>query len=78
MDKYDHGFQKRIEKIRNLLQQNQGKHRSADQVSKQTYDFLREKLTVESGGFVIRIYKIYDECLSNMIQMGLDGFWWVT
>uniref|UniRef100_A0A3B4VCE8 Fibrinogen alpha chain n=1 Tax=Seriola dumerili TaxID=41447 RepID=A0A3B4VCE8_SERDU len=50
MDKYDHSMLKRIEKIRNLLDQYKAKHRSADTVSKQTYDYLKDKLTIESGG----------------------------
>ncbi|KAI4794073.1 hypothetical protein KUCAC02_032300 [Chaenocephalus aceratus] len=49
LDQYDHGTLKKIEKIRSLLDQNRAKHRSADQVSKQTYDYLKEKLTLESG-----------------------------
>lgn len=49
MDKYDHNLLKKIEKIRSLLDQNKAKHRSADQVSKQTYDVLKEKLTIDSG-----------------------------
>ncbi|XP_017292488.1 fibrinogen alpha chain [Kryptolebias marmoratus] len=49
MDKNDHELLKKIEKIRNLLDQNKAKHRSTDQVSRQTYDYLREKLTIDSG-----------------------------
>ncbi|XP_040887567.1 fibrinogen alpha chain [Toxotes jaculatrix] len=49
MDKYDHTLLKKIEKIRAFLDQNRAKHRSADQVSKQTYDYLRDKLVVDSG-----------------------------
>ncbi|KAI9999419.1 hypothetical protein NQD34_018227 [Periophthalmus magnuspinnatus] len=49
LEHYDHGFLKRIEKIRGLLDQNKAKHRSTDQVTKQTFDFLREKLIVSSG-----------------------------
>uniref|UniRef100_A0A3B5AJZ3 Fibrinogen alpha chain-like n=1 Tax=Stegastes partitus TaxID=144197 RepID=A0A3B5AJZ3_9TELE len=49
LDKYDHGVVKRIEQIRSLLDQNKAKHRSADQVSKQTYDYLKEKLTLDAG-----------------------------
>ncbi|KAK5893106.1 hypothetical protein CgunFtcFv8_006010 [Champsocephalus gunnari] len=49
LDQYDHGTLKKIEKIRSLLDQNRATHRSADQVSKQTYDYLKEKLTLESG-----------------------------
>ncbi|XP_070849953.1 fibrinogen alpha chain [Chaetodon trifascialis] len=49
MDKFDHTVLKRIEKIRSLLDQNKVKHRTADQASKQTYDYLKEKLTIDSG-----------------------------
>uniref|UniRef100_A0A667YTS2 Fibrinogen alpha chain n=1 Tax=Myripristis murdjan TaxID=586833 RepID=A0A667YTS2_9TELE len=49
MDKYDHDVMKSIERIRHLLEQNQVKQRSTDQVSKQTYDYLREKLVVDSN-----------------------------
>lgn len=49
MDKYDHNLLKKIEKIRSLLDQYKAKHRSADQVSKQTYDYLKEKLTTDAG-----------------------------
>lgn len=49
MNKYDHNMLKKIEKIRSLLEQNQAKHRSADQVSKQTYDYLKERLVIDSG-----------------------------
>ncbi|XP_072314907.1 fibrinogen alpha chain [Eucyclogobius newberryi] len=49
LEKYDHTFLKKVERIRSLLDQSNAKHRSADQVSKQTFDFLREKLTLHSG-----------------------------
>ncbi|XP_076019059.1 uncharacterized protein LOC143010568 isoform X1 [Genypterus blacodes] len=49
MDKYDHGALKRIERIRYILSQNEAHHRSADQVSKEAYDYLREKLVVDTG-----------------------------
>ncbi|KAK7909496.1 hypothetical protein WMY93_014180 [Mugilogobius chulae] len=49
LENYDHGFLKRVERIRGLLDQSTNKHRSADQVSRQTFDFLREKLTIDSG-----------------------------
>uniref|UniRef100_A0A669CDX2 C2H2-type domain-containing protein n=1 Tax=Oreochromis niloticus TaxID=8128 RepID=A0A669CDX2_ORENI len=49
MEKYDHNMLKKIEKIRSLLDQNKAKHRSADTVSKQTYDYLKEKLTTDAG-----------------------------
>uniref|UniRef100_A0A8C6KPI5 Fibrinogen alpha/beta/gamma chain coiled coil domain-containing protein n=1 Tax=Nothobranchius furzeri TaxID=105023 RepID=A0A8C6KPI5_NOTFU len=49
MDKADHELLKKIEKIRSLLNQNKAKHRSTDQVSKQTYDYLRDRLTTDSG-----------------------------
>lgn len=49
MEKYDHNMLKKIEKIRSLLDQNKAKHRSADTVSKQTYTYLKEKLTTDAG-----------------------------
>ncbi|CAL1591072.1 unnamed protein product [Knipowitschia caucasica] len=49
MEKYDHDLLKKVEKIRSLLDQNRAKHRSAQQGSKQTSNFLREKLTLYSG-----------------------------
>ncbi|XP_028998792.1 fibrinogen alpha chain-like [Betta splendens] len=49
MDKYEHSLLKKIAHIRSLLDQNKAKHRSADQVSKQTYDYLKEKLTTDAG-----------------------------
>ncbi|XP_068612222.1 fibrinogen alpha chain-like [Brachionichthys hirsutus] len=49
MNKYDHSLLKKIEKIRGLLDQSNAKYRNADQVSKQTYDYLKEKLVLESG-----------------------------
>ncbi|XP_076580936.1 uncharacterized protein LOC143316958 isoform X2 [Chaetodon auriga] len=49
MDKYDHSALKTIEKIRSLLDQNKVKHRTADQASKQTYDYLKDRLTIDSG-----------------------------
>lgn len=52
INKYDHGLQKKVGKIRGLLDQNKVKHRSADELSKQTYSYLREKLTVDSGRWV--------------------------
>ncbi|XP_031158490.1 fibrinogen alpha chain isoform X2 [Sander lucioperca] len=48
INKYDHSALKKIEKIRSLLDLNKAKHRSADQVSKQTYDYLKDKLTLDS------------------------------
>lgn len=49
MNKHDLNLLKKIEKIRNLLDQNKANFRTADQVSKQTYDYLKEKLTLDSG-----------------------------
>ncbi|XP_060922662.1 fibrinogen alpha chain [Limanda limanda] len=49
MDKYDHSMMKKVEKIRSILDENRVKHRSTDQVSKQTYDYLKDKLTIDSG-----------------------------
>ncbi|XP_043104941.1 fibrinogen alpha chain-like isoform X2 [Puntigrus tetrazona] len=49
MDKADHDIVKKIEKIRSLLDEGRKLHRSADQVSKSTYTYLRERLTSSSG-----------------------------
>ncbi|KAK6322988.1 hypothetical protein J4Q44_G00053270 [Coregonus suidteri] len=49
LDKADHSLLKKIVKIRQLLDQSRAKHRSADQASKQTYDYLKEKLTSNAG-----------------------------
>lgn len=49
MNKYDHSLLKRIEKIRSLLDQNTAKQRSADLATKQTYDYLKDKLTTDAG-----------------------------
>ncbi|NP_001181918.1 fibrinogen alpha chain precursor [Danio rerio] len=49
MDKADHDLLKKIEKIRRLLVEGQKLYRSADEVSKTTYTYLREKLTSNSG-----------------------------
>lgn len=52
MTEHDVNLLKKIEKIKDLLDQNKAKFRSADQVSKQTYDYLKEKLTLDSGSCV--------------------------
>lgn len=49
LDKTDHDILSRIEKIRRLLDENRQKYRSTDQSSKQTYDYLRDRLTTTSG-----------------------------
>ncbi|XP_023118244.2 fibrinogen alpha chain [Amphiprion ocellaris] len=49
MDKFDHGTVKKIEQIRSLLEKNKASHRSTDVTSRQTYDYLKEKLTLEFG-----------------------------
>ncbi|XP_062311884.1 fibrinogen alpha chain [Osmerus eperlanus] len=49
LDKSDVDLLKKIEKIRKLLSENQGKYRSTEQASQQTYDYLREKLVTNSG-----------------------------
>uniref|UniRef100_A0A3P8V297 Fibrinogen alpha chain n=1 Tax=Cynoglossus semilaevis TaxID=244447 RepID=A0A3P8V297_CYNSE len=66
MDKNDHMFLKGIEKIRNMLEQNQAKYRTTDHVSKQTYDYLREKLTLESGWKKILTNKYISFLFSNL------------
>lgn len=49
MNKNDLQLLKKIEKVRSLLDQNEARQRSADQVTKQTYDYLREKLNLDTG-----------------------------
>lgn len=49
MDKADHDILKKIEKIRSLLEEGRKLYRSADQVSKTTYSYLRERLTSSAG-----------------------------
>ncbi|XP_051994160.1 fibrinogen alpha chain-like [Xyrauchen texanus] len=49
MDKADHDLLKKIEKIRHLLNEGRQLYTSADQVSKTTYSYLRERLTSDAG-----------------------------
>ncbi|XP_062373179.1 fibrinogen alpha chain-like [Sardina pilchardus] len=49
LDKTDNDLLTRIDKIRRLLDDNRQKYRSTDQSSKQTYDYLRDRLTSSSG-----------------------------
>lgn len=49
MNKYDHDLLKKIEKIRGILAQNEQKHRSTDHLTKQTYDYVKDRLRVDSG-----------------------------
>lgn len=58
MDKADHDIVKKIEKIRRLLDEGRKLYRSADQVSKTTYTYLRDKLTSSAG--------------KNSVRFGLD------
>ncbi|KAK7162141.1 hypothetical protein R3I94_004706 [Phoxinus phoxinus] len=49
MDKADHDILKKIERIRSLLDEGRKLYRSADQMSKTTYTYLRERLTSTAG-----------------------------
>ncbi|KAI4891320.1 hypothetical protein NFI96_033522, partial [Prochilodus magdalenae] len=49
LDSTDHEILKKIEKIRKLLDEGRKMYRSADQVSKDTYTYLRERLLSSSG-----------------------------
>lgn len=49
MNKYDHDLLRKIEKIRGILAQSEQKHHSTDHLTKQTYDFVKERLRVDSG-----------------------------
>ncbi|XP_066517701.1 fibrinogen alpha chain [Hoplias malabaricus] len=50
LDSSDHEILTKIEKIRKLLDEGRKLHRSADQVSKDTYTYLRERLLSSAGG----------------------------
>ncbi|KAJ3585417.1 hypothetical protein NHX12_014136 [Muraenolepis orangiensis] len=50
MDKHDHEILKKITRIRTLLEKNQAQYSSTDRISKQTYDYLRDRLTITAGG----------------------------
>lgn len=49
MNKDDVNLLKKIEKIRGLLDQINDKTKSAERASKQTYDYVRERLILDSG-----------------------------
>ncbi|TRY84907.1 hypothetical protein DNTS_002026 [Danionella cerebrum] len=49
IDKADHDLFKKIEKIRRLIEDGQKLYHSADQVSKTTYNYMKERLTSSSG-----------------------------
>lgn len=49
MNKYDHNLLKKIEKVRGILAQNEQKHRSTDTLTKETYDYVKDQLLVDSG-----------------------------
>lgn len=59
MNQHDVNLLEKIEKIRNLLDQNKAKFRSADQVSEQTYNYLKEKLILDSGQCVHNHQTLY-------------------
>ncbi|KAM7376901.1 hypothetical protein PAMA_013600 [Pampus argenteus] len=48
MHTYDNNLLRKITKIDSLLDQYKAKHRSADLVSKQTYDYLKESLLIDA------------------------------
>lgn len=70
MNNYDIELLKKIERIKNLLDQNKAKFRTADHVSKQTYDYLKDKLTLESGQCV-HILKPPLSCRNQLILQNL-------
>ncbi|XP_034021068.1 fibrinogen alpha chain [Thalassophryne amazonica] len=49
LEKYDHKLLKKIQEIRHLLEQNQAKNQNTNKVTKDTYDYLKEKLILDSG-----------------------------
>ncbi|KAL0970678.1 hypothetical protein UPYG_G00245600 [Umbra pygmaea] len=68
LDQTDHSLLKKIEKIRLLLDQNQAKHRSADQASKQTYDFLKEKL-LNNAGNDNNFYEVAERLRQRIVEL---------
>ncbi|KAJ8403555.1 hypothetical protein AAFF_G00348810 [Aldrovandia affinis] len=49
LDQADQQLATKIDRIRKFLDENRKHYRSTDQVTKQTYDFLRDKLVTDSG-----------------------------
>ncbi|KAG7255402.1 hypothetical protein CRUP_035710 [Coryphaenoides rupestris] len=49
MDKHDHEILTKINHIRTLLEKNQAQHVSTERLTKQTYDYLKDRLTSTSG-----------------------------
>ncbi|XP_035281990.1 fibrinogen alpha chain [Anguilla anguilla] len=49
LDQADRHLVNKIDKIRKFLEENRRHYRSTDQVTKQTYDFLRDRLVTDSG-----------------------------
>ncbi|XP_036413643.1 fibrinogen alpha chain [Colossoma macropomum] len=68
LDKTDLGFLKKIEKIQKLLEDGRRMHRSADQVSKDTYTYLRERL-LSSAGNDNRYVDLAEQLRQRIVEM---------
>ncbi|XP_019898827.3 fibrinogen alpha chain [Esox lucius] len=68
LDEADHSLLKKIEKIRKMLDQNKAKHRSADQDSKQTYDYLKEKL-INTAGNDNKYYEVSESLRQRIVDI---------
>lgn len=49
LDQTDRELLAKIDKIRRFLEENRRNYKTTDQVSKQTYDYIREKLLTDAG-----------------------------
>ncbi|KAJ8382699.1 hypothetical protein SKAU_G00034770 [Synaphobranchus kaupii] len=49
LDQADQHLVAKIDKIRKILEENRKNYRSTDQVTKETYNFLRDRLVIDSG-----------------------------
>lgn len=67
MNQHDLNLLKKIEKIRALLDQNSAKFRTTDLVSRQTYEYLRDKLRLDSGQCV-HMQKALLSCRNNLCK----------
>ncbi|XP_072513506.1 fibrinogen alpha chain-like [Salminus brasiliensis] len=68
LDNTDHELLSKIQKIRKLLDDGKKMHRSADQVSKETYSYLRERL-VSSAGNDNRYADLAEQLRQRIVEM---------
>ncbi|MBN3316220.1 FIBA protein, partial [Atractosteus spatula] len=70
LTKADKDLADKIDKIRKFLDENRNKYRSADQITKTTYDVLREKLVLDTGADN-RFQNLADQLRQRIIDMKL-------